>query len=102
MSFVVIGAFAPQSVDETPPAGAAQLPLLLNPQPLGVPVANPAVAFQDHSPDLLLQWLDHAYEGGELTLHEAVSLAFADASNSNFSLTDHTPAAVVFTDHTPD
>jgi hypothetical protein len=102
VSFVIIGAFAPQSVDETPPAGAAQLPLLLNPHPLGVPVSEPQAEWSDHSPDLLISWLDHPFEGSEWIDHTPDELVFADVSDSDITLTDHAGAALVFTDHTPD
>jgi hypothetical protein len=102
VSFVIIGAFAPQSVDETPPAGAAQLPLLLNPHPLGVPVPDPSEDFGDHSPDLLLNWIDHPFEGSEWIVHEEAAEVFADADDADLVLTGHIAASLVFTDHTPD
>ena len=110
MSFVVLGAYAPESVAETEPAGQAQLPLLFNPVPAFVPppqgtagamqlpllfnptvfvepVVDPLLNFIDHSPDLLLAWLDHPFEGSEFVLHEPAAIAFTDAANSNFALT---------------
>jgi hypothetical protein len=102
VSFVIIGAFAPQSVDETPPAGTAQLPLLLNPHPLGVPVPEPTEEWGDHSPDLLLNWIDHPFEGSEWIVHEEAAEVFADADDADLVLTGHIAASLVFTDHTPD
>jgi hypothetical protein len=124
VSFVVIGAFAPDSVAETGPAGPASLPLLFSVVPVVViagpaslpilftsgqgvevpiePVPDPVLAFGDHSPDLLLFWEDHPFEGSEWIDHTADELVFADVSDSDISLTDHTGVALVFTDHTPD
>jgi hypothetical protein len=118
VSFVVIGAFAPDSVPETGPAGPASFPLLLSvystvtiagPTALplllmsgqGVevvvepePVPDPILAFRDHSPDLLLPWLDYDYEGSEWIDHTPDELVFSDVVDSDFSLTDHLPATV--------
>jgi hypothetical protein len=128
VSFVVIGAFAPDSVAETGPAGPASFPLLFGvyqevtiagPTALpllfmsgqGVevvvepePVPDPILAFADHSPDLLLAWLDSAFEGSEWIDHTADELVFADVSDSDIAFSDHAPtvASLVFVDHIPD
>jgi hypothetical protein len=118
VSFVVIGAFAPDSVAETGPAGPASFPLLFGvfqevtiagPTALpllfmsgqgvevGVgpePVPDPILRFGDHSPDLLLPWLDAPFEGSEWIDHTPEELVFSDVVDSDFSLTDHLPATV--------
>ena len=99
MSFVILTAYAPAAAAGGN-AGAAQLPLLLNPT---VEVAAAAeVPWNDHSPDLLLGWVDHSPTVVVPAVHAAAAVAFADHANVNFSLADHTPATVAFTDHTPD
>lgn len=103
MSFVILAAYAPAPA-VSGDAGAAQLPLLLNPH-VSVAQEDPEVPWNDHSPDLLLAWLDHTatvFAGSAFEDHAPAALAFADHSAVNFSLTDHSPASVAFTDHTPD
>ena len=102
MSFVILAAYAPGSA-VSGDAGAAQLPLLLNPH-VTVSVDRD-VPWVDHSPDLLLDWIDHTatvFAGSAFEDHVPAAAAFADHAAVNFSLTDHVPAAVAFIDHTPD
>jgi hypothetical protein len=103
MSFVVIGAFAPDSVAETGPAGPASFPLLFGvyqeitiagPTALPLlfmpePVPDPILVFADHSPDLLLAWLDYDFEGSEWIDHTPDELVFSSVSDSDVELTDH-------------